>query len=47
MAYFSINVFSYTALGDGSFSQDLWRRATSAGAIDPFEKRAFAIADDM
>ncbi|KAF3321524.1 hypothetical protein FCM35_KLT13740 [Carex littledalei] len=43
---FSVDV-RYTAIGDGLLSQDLWRRATSAGAIAPFEKRAFAIADDI
>ncbi|XP_078162921.1 protein kinase superfamily protein isoform X4 [Carex rostrata] len=43
---FSVDV-RYTAIGDGPLSQDLWRRAISAGAIAPFEKRAFAIADDI
>ncbi|KAJ4746426.1 Protein kinase superfamily protein [Rhynchospora pubera] len=43
---FSVDI-RYSAIGDGHLSQDLWHRATSAGAFAPFEKRAFAIADDM
>ncbi|KAH7522225.1 hypothetical protein FEM48_Zijuj07G0115800 [Ziziphus jujuba var. spinosa] len=33
--------------GLGSFSEGLWRRATSAGAFTALEKRAFGIADDI
>ncbi|KAJ4799917.1 Protein kinase superfamily protein [Rhynchospora pubera] len=43
---FSVDI-RYSAIGDGPLSQDLWHRATSAGAFAPFEKRAFAIADDI
>ncbi|KAG7555533.1 Protein kinase-like domain superfamily [Arabidopsis suecica] len=31
----------------GSLSEQLWRRATAAGAFTVFEKRAFGIADDI
>ncbi|XP_031247311.1 uncharacterized protein LOC116105027 [Pistacia vera] len=33
--------------GPGTFSEGLWRRAVSAGAYTPIEKRTFGIADDI
>ena len=30
-----------------SWAEILWRRARVAGAITPFEQKAFGIADDM
>ncbi|OMO96503.1 hypothetical protein COLO4_15235 [Corchorus olitorius] len=44
---FSVDIrFSYLE-GPRTFSEDLWRRASSAGAFTPMEKRAFGIADDI
>ncbi|KAI6672149.1 hypothetical protein NL676_000055 [Syzygium grande] len=45
---FSVDIrYSYLEEGRGMLSEQLWRRAAAAGAITPFEKRAFAIADDI
>ncbi|XVF30504.1 hypothetical protein REPUB_Repub16aG0063800 [Reevesia pubescens] len=45
---FSVDIrFSYLEEGPTTFSEDLWRRASSAGAFTPMERRAFGIADDI
>ncbi|XP_021282358.1 uncharacterized protein LOC110415143 [Herrania umbratica] len=45
---FSVDIrFSYLEEGPKTFSEDLWRRASSAGAFTPMERRAFGIADDI
>lgn len=45
---FSVDIrYSYLEEGRGMLSQQLWRRAAAGGAFTPFEKRAFAIADDI
>ncbi|XP_072956693.1 uncharacterized protein [Typha angustifolia] len=43
---FSVDV-GYSSVGVGSLSEGLWRRASTAGALTPLEKRAFGIADDI
>ncbi|XP_057541295.1 uncharacterized protein LOC130819321 isoform X1 [Amaranthus tricolor] len=45
---FSVDI-SYSSLekGPGALSEGLWRRAISAGAYNPIEKRNFGIADDI
>lgn len=45
---FSVDI-SYSSLekGPGTLSEGLWRRAISAGAYNPMEKRNFGIADDI
>ncbi|XP_022746240.1 uncharacterized protein LOC111296291 isoform X2 [Durio zibethinus] len=45
---FSVDIrFSYLEEGPSTFLEDLWRRASSAGALTPMERRAFGIADDI
>ncbi|XVE62284.1 hypothetical protein DITRI_Ditri06bG0105700 [Diplodiscus trichospermus] len=45
---FSVDIrFSYLEEGPSTFAENLWRRASSAGALTPMEKRAFGIADDI
>ncbi|XVF56565.1 hypothetical protein PTKIN_Ptkin06aG0131400 [Pterospermum kingtungense] len=45
---FSVDIrFSCLEEGPSTFSEDLWRRASFAGALTPMEKRAFGIADDI
>ncbi|KAI3411309.1 Protein kinase domain-containing protein [Psidium guajava] len=45
---FSVDIrYPYVEEGHGILSEQLWRRAAAAGAITPFEKRDFAIADDI
>ncbi|KAK8712164.1 hypothetical protein V6N13_147411 [Hibiscus sabdariffa] len=45
---FSVDI-SFSSLEEcpSTFSEGLWRRASSAGAFTPMEKRAFGIADDI
>ncbi|XP_074311720.1 uncharacterized protein LOC141647441 [Silene latifolia] len=45
---FSVDI-SYSSFekGPGALSEGLWRRAITAGAFDPIEKRNFGIADDI
>ncbi|KAJ3680571.1 hypothetical protein LUZ60_016849 [Juncus effusus] len=44
---FSVDI-RLTEIGKGGFlSEGLWRRASSAGALTLFEKRAFGISDDI
>ncbi|KAA8540149.1 hypothetical protein F0562_026841 [Nyssa sinensis] len=45
---FSVDI-QYSNLEEcsGALSEGLWRRASSAGAFSPMEKRAFGIADDI
>lgn len=45
---FSVDIsFSSLEKGPGPLSEGLWRRAITAGAFNPIEKRAFGIADDV
>ncbi|XP_030534173.2 uncharacterized protein LOC115743503 [Rhodamnia argentea] len=45
---FSVDIrYPYVEEGRGILSEQLWRRAAAAGAITAFEKRDFAIADDI
>ncbi|XWS58728.1 hypothetical protein CRYUN_Cryun08bG0059500 [Craigia yunnanensis] len=45
---FSVDIrFSYLEEGPNTLSEDLWRRASSSGALTPMERRAFGIADDI
>ncbi|KAG4177394.1 hypothetical protein ERO13_A11G303500v2 [Gossypium hirsutum] len=45
---FSVDIsFSSLEEGPSTFSEDLWRRASSAGAFTPMERRSFGIADDI
>lgn len=45
---FSVDIsLSSLEKGPGTLSEGLWRRAISAGAFNPIEKRAFGFADDM
>ncbi|XP_038726117.1 uncharacterized protein LOC120017114 isoform X2 [Tripterygium wilfordii] len=39
--------YSYLEEGPATLSEGLWRRASTAGAFTPMEKRAFGIADDI
>ncbi|XP_021846339.1 uncharacterized protein [Spinacia oleracea] len=45
---FSVDI-SYSSIekGPGALSEGLWRRAITAGAYNPMEKRNFGIADDI
>lgn len=43
---FSVDI-GYSSIGAGALSDGLWRRASTAGASTPLEKRAFGIADDI
>nr|GLL38818.1 uncharacterized protein LOC109188760 [Ipomoea trifida] len=45
---FSVDIrYSKIEEGPQILSEGLWRRASTAGAYSPMEKRAFGIADDM
>ncbi|KAL6008188.1 hypothetical protein ACLOJK_033694 [Asimina triloba] len=45
---FSVDIrYSSLEAGPGALSENLWRRASAAGAFTPLEKRSFGIADDI